>query len=234
MSQIAEELDAAAILSLTKTGSTAQNVSKYRPRTPILAVTSQREVAQHLQLVWGVKPLVMRESPSNRQTFQAAINMAQENGLLEDGELVVMTAGTIRGVAGSTDLIKVEVVRAILGKGMGIGQGIASGRARVATHARDLRHFSKGEILVVPSTNADFVEAMRCAGGIITEEDSLSSHAAVIGLRLRIPVIVGCKDVTQMIREGAIVTIDASRGLVLSGTMASHSLERTQPISTLV
>ena len=234
VSQIAEELDAAAILSLTKTGSTAQNVSKYRPRTPILAVTSQREVAQHLQLVWGVKPLVMRESPSNRQTFQAAINMAQENGLLEDGELVVMTAGTIRGVAGSTDLIKVEVVRAILGKGMGIGQGIASGRARVATHARDLRHFSKGEILVVPSTNADFVEAMRCAGGIITEEDSLSSHAAVIGLRLRIPVIVGCKDVTQMIREGAIVTIDASRGLVLSGTMASHSLKRTQPISTLV
>ena len=223
VSQIAAELDAAAIVSLTKTGSTARNVSKFRPRTPILAVTSQREVAQQLQLVWGVKPLVMKESGSNRQTFQAAINMAQENGLLRDGELVVMTAGTLRGVAGSTDLVKVEMVRAILGKGTGIGQGTASGRARVARQAKDLRHFSKGEILVVPATNADFVEAMRRAGGIITEEDSLSSHAAVIGLRLGIPVIVGCKEATQIIREGAILTLDARRGLVLSGTMASHS-----------
>jgi pyruvate kinase len=134
-----------------------------------------------------------------------------------------MTAGTLQGVAGSTDLVKVEVVRAILGKGTGIGQGTASGRARVARQAKDLRHFSKGEILVVPATNADFVEAMRRAGGIITEEDSLSSHAAVIGLRLGIPVIVGFKEATQTIREGAILTLDARRGLVLSGTMASHS-----------
>jgi pyruvate kinase len=223
VSQIAAELEAAAIVSLTKTGATARHVSKFRPRTPILAVTAQREVAQQLQLVWGVKPLVMRESASNRQTFQAAINMAQENGLLQDGELVVMTAGTLQGVAGSTDLVKVEVVRAILGKGTGIGQGTASGRARVARQAKDLRHFSKGEILVVPATNADFVEAMRRAGGIITEEDSLSSHAAVIGLRLGIPVIVGFKEATQTIREGAILTLDARRGLVLSGTMASHS-----------
>jgi pyruvate kinase len=222
VSNIAEQLHAAAIVTLTKTGATARNVSKFRPQIPILAVTPQVAIARQLQLVWGVKPLVVLEMPSTSQTFQAAINVAQENHLLKDGDLVVMTAGTLQGVAGSTDLIKVEVVRALLGKGTGIGQGTASGRARVAHQARELGHFNRGEILVVPATSAEFVEAMRQAGGIVTEEASPSSHAAVIGLRLGIPVIVGFQNATQTIRDGAILTLDAQRGLVYSGAVASY------------
>jgi pyruvate kinase len=60
---------------------------------------------------------------------------------------------------------------------------------------------------------------MRRAAGIITEESSLTSHAAIIGLRLGVPVIVGFKNATQIIREGAILTLDAQKGLVYSGTM---------------
>jgi pyruvate kinase len=217
VSQIAEQLEAAAIMTLTKTGATARNVSKFRPQTPILAITPHVDVARQLQLVWGVKPIVMLDLPSASQTFQAAINMAQENRFLVDGDLVVMTAGTLQGVAGSTDLIKVEVVKAVLGKGLGIGQGIASGRARVAHHARELGNFHAGDILVVPGTNAEFVEAMRKAAGIITEDPSLTSHAAVISLRIGLPAIVAVKDATKLIREGAIITVDAQRGLVYSG-----------------
>jgi pyruvate kinase len=217
VSQIAEQLEAAAIMTLTKTGATARNVSKFRPQTPILAITPLVDVARQLQLVWGVKPIVMLDLPSTSQTFQAAMNMAQENRLLVDGDLVVMTAGTLQGVAGSTDLIKVEVVKAILGKGLGIGQGVASGRARVAHHARELGSFNAGDILVVPGTSAEFVEAMRKAAGIITEDPSLTSHAAVISLRIGLPAIVAVKDATKIIREGAIITVDAQRGLVFSG-----------------
>ncbi len=223
VSQIAEQLHASAIMTLTKTGATARNVSKFRPQTPILAVTPHVDVARQLQLVWGVKTLLVLDLPSPSQTFQAAINVAQENQLLNDGELVVMTAGTLQGVAGSTDLIKVEVVKAILGKGSGIGQGSASGRARVAHQARELSQFNKGEILVAPSTNADFVEIMRKAAAIITEDPSLTSHAAIIGLRLGVPVIIGFKDATQIIREGAILTIDAQKGVVYSGSVGSKS-----------
>lgn len=218
VSQIAKQLDAAAIMTLTKTGATARNVSKFRPQTPILAITPHVDVARQLQLVWGVKPLLMLELASTSQTFQAAINMAQEKELLIDGDIVVMSAGTLQGVAGSTDLIKVEVVKAVLGKGTGIGQAKASGRVRIADSSKELSQFKAGEILVTTSTNAQFVEAMRKAGGIITEEDSLTSHAAVIGRRLNIPVIIGFKEATQIIRNGAIITIDAQRGLVYSGT----------------
>jgi pyruvate kinase len=219
---IAEQLDAAAIMTLTKTGATARNVSKFRPNKPILAITPHVDVARQLQLVWGVKPLLVLDLPSTGQTFQAAINVAQEKQLLNEGDLVVMTAGTLQGVAGSTDLIKVEVVTAVLGKGIGIGQGSISGRARVAHNGMDLNHFHPGEILVVHNTTADFVDAIRKAAGVVAEEDSLTSHAAVIGLRLGVPVIIGVKHATERIQDGAILTLDLQRGLVYSGAVGNH------------
>ncbi|WP_071190079.1 pyruvate kinase [Trichormus sp. NMC-1] len=219
--QIAENLGAAAIMTLTQTGATARNVSKFRPKTPILAITPHVNVARQLQMVWGVKPLLVLELPSTGQTFQAAINVAQEKNLLTEGDLVVMTAGTLQGVSGSTDLIKVEVVTAVLGQGIGLGQGSVSGRARVVHNAMDASNFNPGDILVASRTGVDFVEAIRKAGGIITEEDSLTSHAAVIGLRLGVPVIVGVKEATKVIKDGAILTLDMQRGLVYSGAVGT-------------
>ena len=219
--QIAESLGAAAIMTLTQTGATARNVSKFRPKTPILAITPHVNVARQLQMVWGVKPLLVLELPSTGQTFQAAINVAQEKNLLTEGDLVVMTAGTLQGVSGSTDLIKVEIVTAILGQGIGLGQGSVSGRARVVHNAMDASNFTPGDILVASRTGVDFVEAIRKAGGIITEEESLTSHAAVIGLRLGVPVIVGVKEATQVIKDGAILTLDMQRGLIYSGAVGT-------------
>lgn len=221
--RIAEQLQAAAIMPLTKTGATARNVSKFRPNKPILAVTPHVDVARQLQLVWGVRALLVLNLPSTGQTFQAALNVAQEKGLLRQGDLVVMTAGTLQGVAGSTDLIKVELVTAVLGKGTGIGQGSVSGRARVAHTITDLSSFNPGEILVVSRTSADYVDVIRKASGIVTEEDSLTSHAAVIGLRLGVPVIVGVQDATQIIRDGTILTLDMQRGLVYSGMNSAQT-----------
>jgi pyruvate kinase len=132
-----------------------------------------------------------------------------------------MTAGTLQGVSGSTDLIKVEVVTAVLGHGIGLGQGVVSGRARVVNTGMEASNFNPGDILVATHTSADFVEAIRKAGGIITEDESLTSHAAVIGLRLGVPVIVGVKKATQVIRDGAILTLDTQRGLVYSGAVGT-------------
>jgi pyruvate kinase len=217
--QIAEQLGASAIMTLTKTGATARNVSKFRPQTPILAVTPHVDIARQLQLVWGVKPLLVLDLASTGQTFQSALNVALEKNLLSEGDLVVMTAGTLQGVAGSTDLIKVEVVTALLGQGIPIGQGFVSGRARVAHCGVDVSKFNPGEILVAPRTSADFVDAIRKAAGIVTEDESLTSHAAVLGLCLSIPVIVGVKRATEVIRDGAILTLDLQRGLIYSGAV---------------
>lgn len=225
VSQISEQLEAAAIMTLTKTGATARNVSKFRPKTPILAITPHVEVARQLQLVWGVKPLLVLDMDSTDKTFRSAISVAQEKNLLKDGDLVVTTAGTLQGVAGSTDLIKVEMVRAILGRGTGVGQGSVSGLARVALSPSEIGDFNHGEILVAKNTSAAFIEAIRKAAGVITEDDSLTSHAAIIGLRLGIPVIVGVENATQIIRDGTILTLDMQRGLVYSGVRMGNQLD---------
>jgi len=222
---IAGQLDAAAIMTLTKTGATARNVSKFRPQKPILAVTPHVDVARQLQLVWGVKPLLVLDLPSTGQTFQAAVNVAQEKNLLKEGDLVVMTAGTLQGISGSTDLIKVEVVTAVRGRGIGIGQGSVSGRARIVHTASEASNFPAGEILVATSTTADMVDAIRKASGIITEDGSLTSHAAVIGLRLSVPVIVGAKNAASAIRDGEIITLDIQRGLIYAGATTPHQTD---------
>ncbi|XHX77830.1 MAG: pyruvate kinase [Stenomitos frigidus ULC029] len=230
VSQIADQLDAAAIMTLTKSGATARNVSKFRSTKPILAITPHVDVARQLQLVWGVKPLLVLDLPSTGQTFQAALNVAQEKNLLCEGDLVVMTAGTLQGVSGSTDLIKVEMVTAVRGKGVGIGQGMISGRARVIHNSADISHFNPGEILVAQQTGAELIEAIRKAAGIITEDGSLTSHAAVIGLRLGVPAIVGVKNATSAIRDGEIVTLDLQRGLIYSGAAIPNQVEPALPV----
>ena len=216
--QIAKQLKASAIMTLTKTGATARNVSKFRPQTPILAITPHVNVSRQLQLVWGVKPLLLLDLPGIRQVFEAAINAAREQNLLSDGNLVVMTAGTLQGVAGSTDLIKVEIVKGLLSEGIGIGQGVITGKARVVNEIHQLTDFDHGDILVSKITDNQFIDVMRQAGAIVTEEGGVRSHAAQIGLRLGIPVIVGVKSATSVIRDASFVTLKIEQGLIYIGT----------------
>jgi pyruvate kinase len=216
--RIAIQLNAAAIVTLTKTGSTARNVSKFRPPIPILAVTPNVQVARRLQMVWGVQPMVLISLPSARQNFEAALNLAQEMKLLTAGDLVVMSAGTLQDVAGSTDLIKVEFVSSVVGKGLSIGSGIVHGRARVAFHHLDVRDFNEGEILVIDRTDADYIEVIRKASAVITEESSLDSHAVVIGRRLGIPILIGVHNATGFIRDGEPLSVNFSKGMIYSGS----------------
>jgi pyruvate kinase len=217
VSNIAEQLGAGAIMTLTKTGATARNVSKFRPITPVLAITPHVDVARQLQMVWGVKPLLMLDLDTTWDTFQAAMNLAQERNLVQAGDLIVLTAGTLQGVAGSTDLIKVEVVTTVRGKGVALGQGSISGRAHVMQKSTDLKGFQTGDILVITGTSASHLEVIKRASGIITEDGNVTGHAATIGLRLGVPVLVGVQDATSVIRDGEIVTLDLDRGAVYSG-----------------
>jgi pyruvate kinase len=217
---IAEQLGAAAIIPFTKTGATARSVSKFRPSKPILAVTPHVDVARRLQLVWGVQPMLLLDDLATvNDNFQAAINMARTSNLLHEGDLVVITSGT-QGVAGSTDLVKVEVVTAVLGQGIGIGHGMVTGVAHIARTPRDIAHFNKGDILIAETTNAEYLDAIRKASAIVVEDEGVTCHAAVLGLRLDIPTIVGVKGATAGIRGGTVITLDVQRGLIYSGAIS--------------
>lgn len=227
VSSIARQLNAAAILPLTKGGSTARNVSKFRPSTPILAITSEVNVARQLQLCWGVIPLVVEEQSSSTSTFSLATGMARELGFLRDGDLVVQTAGTLSGISGSTDFIKVGIVSAVLSKGTGIGTGSVSGRVRLVDSPEAAAAIQSGEILVVRETNADYVEAIRKAKGVITEAGGLDSHAALIAQRTGVATIVGVCNAIANLRQGEIVTMDLQRGEVHRGARSHDANDRS-------
>ena len=219
VSSIARQLDAAAILPLTKSGSTARSVSKFRPSTPILAITSEVVVARQLQLVWGVTPLLIPPQINTGSTFNVAMGVAQQRGLLHEGDLVVQTQGTLEGVSGSTDLVRVGLVSAILGRGLGIGSGSVSGRVRLVRSAEEAAQMESGEILVVRETTPDLLEAIRLAGGVIAEVEGSHSHAALTAESLGIPVIVGVANATIDLLPGEIITLTVEEGVVHRGAL---------------
>jgi pyruvate kinase len=219
VSSIARQLNAAAILPLTKSGSTARNVSKFRPSTPILAITSDLQVARQLQMVWGVSPLLIPEQINSGSTFNVAMGVAQRMGLLHEGDLVVQTQGTLEGVSGSTDLVRVGLVSAILGRGQGIGNGSVSGRVHLARSPEEADGMADGEILVLRDSEGDYSGAIRRARGLITEEENLNSVGVSLAEQLGIPVVVGVANATVDLLPGEIITLTIHEGVVHRGAL---------------
>jgi pyruvate kinase len=103
---MSSHLKAAAIISLTETGFTSRQISKYRPEIPILAITSSTRVARKLAMNWGVIPMLYNGEPGDRARLDFAIEQGKALGYLQTGDIVVSTAGHHQQ-AGGTDLIRV-------------------------------------------------------------------------------------------------------------------------------
>ena len=217
-STISRELDTAAIITPTESGSTARMVSKYRPQVPIIAASPHVKVLRKLSLVWGVTSVKVAETDGTDDMINASVTAALGKKLIVHGDMVVITAGLPVGVAGTTNLVKVHVVGEILAQGTGIGDYVATGTVRVVGSGTEaLDKVEEGDILVTVSTYSDYVPAMEKAAAVITEEGGLTSHAAIVGLSLHLPVIVGVKDVMEKLTDGTTVTVDSIRGLVYKG-----------------
>ncbi len=214
---VSSELKADAIITATQSGHTARMVSKYKPRAPIVAVTSNRSVASRLTLTWGVYAVVCPPANTTDEMFVNAIQVSLKEKLIDDGNLVVITAGVPVGISGTTNLLRVETVGEILVKGTGVGKQAVSGEAMVINKDSDLENFKEGMILVASSTSSDYLSAIKKAAALVVEEGGLTSHAAIVAINLGKPAIVGVNNARQLISTGETVTVDATRGLVYRG-----------------
>ncbi|ADI02459.1 pyruvate kinase [Syntrophothermus lipocalidus] len=212
----ATDLGASAIVTATKSGHTARMVAKYRPRAPIVATTPSPEVVRKLTLVWGVYALTVPETHGTDQMIETALDAAVRRGLISPGDLVVITAGT-PGIPGTTNLLRVQVVGKVLVKGTGIGSRAVTSKARVILDPGKPGSFAPGDIVVAVGTDKDYMPLLEKAGGIITEQGGLTSHAAIVGINLDIPVIVGAAEATRVIQDGETITMDTARGQIYRG-----------------
>ncbi|BCU81055.1 pyruvate kinase [Polycladomyces abyssicola] len=214
----AESLQSSAIITSTESGFTARMVSKYRPRAPIIAVTPNDRVMAKLSLVWGVYPVKGTKVTNTDEMLQVAIRSALATKYVRHGDLVVITAGVPSGQSGSTNLMKVHVIGDVLASGQGVGKQVVTGTVVVGRSAEELREkMVDGAILVTSATDRDMMESFERAAAVITEEGGLTSHAAVVGLSLGIPVIVGVENATEILKDGMEITVDSDRGQIYSG-----------------
>lgn len=213
----ATDLEAAAIVTVTKSGKTARMISKYRPACPIIGCTTEDYVCRQLNLSWGVSPILISEEIDTDNLFEHAVDAAQRTGYVKQGELAVITAGVPLGVSGTTNLIKVHVVGHILMKGQGVTPKKGSGPLCVCRTKEELeQNFKQGDIIVIHSTDNDMLPNIKKASGLIVEEEGMNSHAAIVGLSLDMPVILGAEHAVEILKSGALVTIDGEKGLVCS------------------
>ncbi|MGM0501370.1 MAG: pyruvate kinase [Bacillota bacterium] len=213
----AYELDASAIITSTRSGYTARMVSKYRPYSPIVAVTPNKKAFNKLILSWGVKPVLADITKNTDEMIEKSVDATQEAGYINNGDLAVITSGA-PGVPSTTNLLKVEIVGEAALRGVGVGNKAASGKVYVTESAEDaVENIDDGDILVAPATDKDYVPALEKAAAIITEEPGVTSHAATTGLELDVPVIVGVSGAVADLETGDTVTVDSIRGLIYKG-----------------
>lgn len=107
----AHDLKAAAVLTVTKGGTTARMLSKYRPDCPIIGLTTDETTCRQMNMSWGILPGVIDEKTNTDDLIEHAIDVSLQKGYLKHGDLVVVTAGVPLGMSGTTNLIKVETVK---------------------------------------------------------------------------------------------------------------------------
>ena len=220
VSNIARQLDAGAIIPLTKSGSTARNVSKFRPPTPILATTTEKSVARRLQLVWGVTPLLIKNEDRTARTFSIAMQIAQEMGILKEGDLVVQTAGTLTGISGSTDLIKVGLVRKVVTRGVSIGEKGVTGKARIIKTNLDLSLITPGEILFVPKKLLVDIPFSKIITGIVTDENVDECYKIFKKNNIKVSTICNLSTIENHVLNGDLITLQLNEGVIYLGQIA--------------
>lgn len=211
-------LDVQTIVAATESGHTAQIISKYRPHAHIIAMTPNEQTARHMSLVWGAIPIIKEGKQTTDQLLDRAVESAVESGTVENGDLIIITAGIPTGEAGTTNLMKIQLIGDELASGQGIGRTSAVGKIVKVREAAELQGKDLSDaVIVTHATDAEMVPYLEQAVGIVTEEGGLTSHAAVVGLTLGKTTIVGVENVYDKLENGAVVTIDAAHNKIYAG-----------------
>ncbi|EOL41858.1 pyruvate kinase [Enterococcus phoeniculicola] len=218
VARAAKNLGVKTIVAATESGHTAKMISKYRPEADILAVTFDERTRRGLMLNWGVYPTVTEKPQTTDEMFELAANKAVELGFASEGDLILITAGVPVGERGTTNVMKIQMIGSKLLEAQGVGSETVVANAVVASSAEEaIKNAKDGMVLVVPTTDKEYMPAIEKAAAVIVEEGGLTSHAAVVGIAKDIPVIVGASEATSTIVDGELITVDPRRGIVYRG-----------------
>ncbi|HAM05076.1 MAG TPA: pyruvate kinase [Megasphaera sp.] len=217
--QMAHDLNAAAIITPSNSGTTARMVARFRPPCPVIAPTPSEKAYHQLGLSYGVVPARMSMSGDTDSLINEAVLAAEEGGFVHPGDIAIISAGVPTGVSGTTNLIKAHIVGNVLLRGIGIGDSCASGSACIVNTLSDLESaFKPGNIIVTKMTTTEMLPYIRQAAGVIVESTDQQCHAAISCQALGIPLFMDrTEQAVHMLKNGMTVTVDAKEGFLYNG-----------------
>jgi pyruvate kinase len=215
--QTADELNAKAIIAPTISGSTARFIASFRPKVPVIAVTPSPMVQRQLCMYWGTYPLLTRRLSNTDEVINDAIRVAQENGMVNPGNTVVLTAGVVGSVRSATNLMMVRTIERVLATGIGLGRREIAGRIIQLEMPLNgsVPNIGPQDIIFASNIDRSAAQLLQRAGGLITPDHGLDSYGAVAAVELGIPAIVGAQGHLDELVDGKSVILDASTGQII-------------------
>jgi pyruvate kinase len=218
----ADNIGAVCIVTPTLSGRTAQLISKYRPRLPIVAASCDEKVRRRLLLWWGVSPVSVQKESDSEAVIQGCIAAVIKEGFAQPAEKVVVTAGLPLGSPLTANCIRVHLIGAVLRRGrQGFG-GRAGGRIVRAADLQEAESALKqrgGEILLTHTLDESFTPILRIVDGVILEGSSELSKDYVLNINPNIVYVEQVPDAMHFFEDHLIVTIDGAEQTVYEGRM---------------
>ena len=208
--QTAQALNARAIITPTSSGYTTNMTAKFRPYRPIISITDKPSVQRQLTLTWGVEPLLLDDCSDFERVLSRGLIASLENGLVKEGDLVIVTAGLPMNKKGTTNMIRVETVGKYLLKGKGVGRNKACGALLLFTGKEEI---SRASIVKTDIVNDILIKSRPFIKGIITSDANTTSESALYAIRNNIPLIAGIENI-EAFPEGSTGEIDPERNMV--------------------
>lgn len=202
----------------TSSGFTAKILSSFRPKVPIIALTTKRKTYNQLSLIWGVVPVYTESCKDASEAFDIMSKVCLEKGIISFGDFVVVTAGVPFGRKGSTNMMILDSVGHILVRGVSGNEGEARGEIVIVGSEDVKREALNGKIVVFSSFLEENVSLIRNAKAMILQNEigdiSSKKIATDACLQLKIPLLVDANNATTLLSDGDRVVVDAESGLV--------------------
>ncbi len=215
---------AKVIFAFTSSGTTGRLLSRLRPEMPIIAMTPREKSYHQLAFAWGVTPIHSAQHANLQEAFNEISAYSIQNDYVSYGDLVVVTAGSPFGIAGTTNMMIVESIGDVLVRGhVGRGERVHGNIAIVLKPESKKPYSVRGFLIVITKCDESYDALLREASGVILQNhiDDVDSEKYLLNFakKQRKPAIVRADAAYHVLKEGQLVTLDPGKALVYKGVV---------------
>lgn len=213
---LASQVNAKAIVAYSESGLTAKRLGALRTSVPMLLVSNNMHVVRQCHMMWGLHPIYNDPVSSVEDLYTTAMQLAEKHTTLEDGDNIVVVAGTLVGVAGSTNGLRVMTKGDVALRGTSMSTVKVRGQIKICKDAQEAKEkLKKGDIAVVYRLYPDFEPYLQVVSGVLLVSMEYDEHMLAKAQAKGIAVIIDVHGVEARVKDGALVDVVGGKGVVL-------------------